>query len=805
MSSGWQPVTLYLLATKLPGASNLSSVEAGKRRVRVSKVRVTRGREGAKAGSQVSGASDLMGDPDPPLSSNSVIPGRHVPGAANSGVHSVDSVDIVESVDSVHSVNSVNTSSPPINAVRHFFYLATWNVLSLQSSSSKLHELAVAIDNFNLGVLLLTETHWPGVEKMSLENGSLFLNSGRQDGVRREGVGIVLSKAVKSSLISYSPYSERIMAARLYTKHVNISVVVCYAPTNEKDDSVKEAFYNQLAGVLDRLPRQDVVFLGGDFNARVGGGHSLHRISNDNGQRLVDLCGVHGLSIGGTMFEHRDHHKATWRSPDGKTVTQIDHICVGRKWRSSLLDVRVVRSADIGSDHYLVRAKVRIRLSSAKNTRQPAREVPALEGLRSGNPEVRAKYQLALRNRFEALEPEESLSGMWEQFKGVVGEASMEVLGSRPRRIRQQHLSQATRDLISQRAELKRNAPEERGAEYAKLNKRVKKSARCDDQRWAERLATDLEEAAALGKQREIWQRIKELSGPSKRRSGAVRDKKGNFIADPSEQRERWAEHFAELLNPPATTTQLSDLDGLEVDPCFQSLSEDDPAPSDVEIAAALKKLKNHKSPGVDGIFNEQLKYGSEEIVGPLVDLFGEVWRKEEVPDEWLKGVITIIPKKGDTSICSNNRGITLRSTTSKVYQIVMLSRMAAGIEMALRENQCGFRRNRSCVDQIYSLRTIIHQCIEYNLPLKANFVDFKSAFDCINRDFIWLAFRHYGLPEKYIRVIRAFFDGTMSAVRHEGELSEWFPVLSGTTWLHPGPSCFQHRHQLGGAASRDK
>ena len=106
---------------------------------------------------------------------------------------------------------------------------------------------------------------------------------------------------------------------------------------------------------------------------------------------------------------------------------------------------------------------------------------------------------------------------------------------------------------------------------------------------------------------------------------------------------------------------------------------------------------------------------------------------------------------------------------------------MAAGIEMALRENQCGFRRNRSCVDQIYSLRNIIHQCIEYNLPLKANFIDFKSAFDCISRDFIWAAFRHYGLPEKYIRVIQAFFEGTMIAVRHEGELSEWFPVLSGT------------------------
>lgn len=738
------------IATKPPGELT-ASVKAGKRCGSASEVGGARWRSGGKTGSPE--PSVLMGGPGP--SSFRSFIGRHVPGVGP-------------------------VSSAPLNSVRQSMYIGTWNVLSLQSASSKLHELSVAIDNFRLGVLLVTETHWPGVETMSLDNGALFINSGRQDGLRREGVGIVLSRTVKNSLISYSPYSERIMVARLHTRHVNMSVVVAYAPTNDKDDSVKEHFYNQLSSILDRLPRQDVVVVGGDFNARVGGAHSLHHSSNDNGQRLEDLCGVHDLSIGGTMFAHKDHHKGTWRSPDGKTVTQIDHICVGRKWRSSLLDVRVLRSADIGSDHYLVRAKLRIRLSSARSSRQPDKEVPALERLRSGCPEVRLDYNAAIRNRFEALDPEESLEGKWEQLKEVIGESSLEVLGTRPRRARQQHLSLETRDLIAQRASLKRNAPEG-GAEYSKLNKRVKQSARRDDQRWADRLAGDLEEAAVHGRQREIWQRIKQLSGNRRRRAAAVRDKGGNMIPDPVEQRARWAEHFSELLNPPPTDTQLSDLSGIPSNPCFPHLGEDDSPPSCEEVAGALRKLKNHKAPGVDGIFNEQLRYGAGGLVGPLVDLFSQVWREETVPEEWLKGVISVIPKKGDSSVCSNNRGITLRSTTSKLFQIVMLHRLSTGIELALREQQCGFRRNRSCIDQIYSLRTIIHQCIEFNLPLNINFIDFKSAFDCIRRDFIWAAFRHYGLPEKYIRVVRAFFDGTMSAVRHDGELSDWFSVVSGT------------------------
>ena len=153
----------------------------------------------------------------------------------------------------------------------------------------------------------------------------------------------------------------------------------------------------------------------------------------------------------------------------------------------------------------------------------------------------------------------------------------------------------------------------------------------------------------------------------------------------------------------------------------------------------------------------------------------------KSLPSDWLKGIVTIVPKKGDLLHCNNNRGITLRSTASKLYQIILLRRMNDGLERLLRENQCGFRKNRSCVDQIYTLRSIIHNFTDYNLPLYINFVDFKSAFDCINREFIWKALDHYGLPSKYIRIVQAFFDGTASAVRVNGELTDWFDVGSGT------------------------
>ena len=110
----------------------------------------------------------------------------------------------------------------------------------------------------------------------------------------------------------------------------------------------------------------------------------------------------------------------------------------------------------------------------------------------------------------------------------------------------------------------------------------------------------------------EVWQKIKTLAKTNnKKKSAAIRDKDGNLLSDPDLQRKRWAEFFSELLNPERPAIDLSDLDDKEDLECFPFLADEDDPPSVHEISEGLKKLKNYKSPGEDGICNEQLKYGS--------------------------------------------------------------------------------------------------------------------------------------------------------------------------------------------------
>ena len=497
---------------------------------------------------------------------------------------------------------------------------------------------------------------------------------------------------------------------------------------------------------------------------------------------VVDFCAANELSIDGTLFQHKDIHKGTWRSPNGRTVNQIDHICISRRFRRSLIDVKVCRGADIGTDHYLVRGLFRIKLQSVAKINAKMNNVPAIDRLRDLTKV--AEYNIALKNRFELLDTDDNLESIWGHFKQTVTDVSMEILGKRHRRVKEQHLLQKTKDLLIQWGQFKRKDPNSavNRSQYSKLNKLVKKSSKTDDNNWALKIATELEETASKGQQREVWAKIKKISGKSKiNRVSYVRDKKGKMITDPQNQKDRWKEHFTELLNPTLSSVNLDDLDNVPEQPNFGYLSCTDGPPTRDEISDFLKKLKNHKSPGVDGITIEQLKFGERGLIHQLEHLFAKVWKDEVIPDGWLKGVIIIIGKKGDTSYCDNNRGITLRATVSKLLQMIILKRLDSGTEDLLGENQRGFRRNRSCIDQMYAPRTIIHNCLEFNIPMCINFVDFKAAFDSIRRDFIWTSMRHYGLPEKYIRIFQAFFNGTMSAVRVNGELTDWFTVNSGT------------------------
>jgi hypothetical protein len=93
-----------------------------------------------------------------------------------------------------------------------------------------------------------------------------------------------------------------------------------HATTEDKDDDIKDSFYEELEQVFDQFPRYHMKILLGDFNAKVGRkdifkpiivGESLHEASNDNGVRVVKCATSKNLIVKSTTFPHHDIHKQT--------------------------------------------------------------------------------------------------------------------------------------------------------------------------------------------------------------------------------------------------------------------------------------------------------------------------------------------------------------------------------------------------------------------------------------------------------------------------------------------------------------
>ena len=157
------------------------------------------------------------------------------------------------------------------------------------------------------------------------------------------------------------------------------------------------------------------------------------------------------------------------------------------------------------------------------------------------------------------------------------------------------------------------------------------------------------------------------------------------------------------------------------------------------EVEVALKKMKNGKSAGLDGICVEMLKEGGQTIVYWLGRILNACWREGRVPQDWQDACLVPIYKgKGDKMNCSNYRGISLLSVVGKLYGRVLIERVKQVTEMRIGEEQGGFRVGRGCVDQVFTLRLIEEKFREKKKDLYACFMDLEKAYDRVCRRNLW-------------------------------------------------------------------
>ena len=227
------------------------------------------------------------------------------------------------------------------------------------------------------------------------------------------------------------------MMVATFNGNLRATIISCYSPTNVSEETGLIAFYDELSSLVRSIPKHNVLVIGGDMNAQIGknGNHkySLHNLSNRNGQHLTDLTIENRLTFLNTNFQKREGKWWTYAYAIN-TKAHIDYVFINKKWKNNAVNCEAYFSfMGVSSDHRIVTAK--IRLSLRKNATRTTTTIHYDWALLN-NMDIRDKYVIALRNKFDALQEETETrtpNDEYENFVNAHREAAVKYISTKHR------------------------------------------------------------------------------------------------------------------------------------------------------------------------------------------------------------------------------------------------------------------------------------------------------------------------------------------------------------------------------------
>ena len=631
--------------------------------------------------------------------------------------------------------------------------------------------------------------------------GYTFFWRGKPKGEKRVGgVGFAIRTELTNQLELPHSFNERIMCLRVPLRSDRfMTMLSVYAPTLDSSEESIMAFYQDLRTVISSIPNADKILLLGDFNARVGCDHetwdALGKFGlgkmNSNGLHLLQLCTEFKLAIGNTFSHQKDTHKATWIHPRSKHGHILDYLIIRKRDLQDVCTVRVMRGADCGTDHRLIRGKMNLcimRKKRSKGVNLPKR----IDVSRLKETEVRDNLQRA----YEDVE----FDGSWENFKSHVYNIGVEVLGLRKIKHRDwfDENDQEISSLLEAKNTLHVKHLNASGSDRVMLEQSLKEAKsslqrkiRQIKNQWWSTISTNIQKAYNRKDSKTLYQLISKAFGPQSSSVVPVKSRDGSTLhKDPESIMTRWTEHFTDLFYNPS---DIND-DIINNLPQKDIIHEMMDHPSLDEIQKTIKEINTGKAPGLDGIPIEILLHGGDKLSSEIHHLISDIWRGGPVPQDWVDAIlISLFKGKGLKSVCGDYRGISLLEAVGKVFAKLLLNRLTKWIcPTVIPESQCGFRAGRGTMDMIFSVRQLQEKCIEHQVALYQVFVDLTKAFDTVNRSALWTILGKLGCPIEFVNMFKKLHRDMKGRFNFNGSLSEPIAIDNGVKQGDiPAPTLF--------------
>ena len=658
---------------------------------------------------------------------------------------------------------------------------ASLNVGTMRGRAS---EVVETLTRRRIDICCVQESRWKGGSARFIsgkDSRFKFFWSGEENGLG--GVGILIAEKWVDSVLSVARLDSRIINMRFMIGKQLVNVFSIYAPQSGLSQEAKDVFYDSLQGHLTRVPENEFLTIGGDFNGHVGrfsqgfdGVHGNHGYGarNDEGTRILDLCVSLDLAVVNTFFTKSDSRLVTFKS--GGNVSQVDYIMVRRSSMKMMRDAKVIGGEECVTQHKLLVADLALKTSLMKPRVFP----PKRRLWKLTRPDVLAEYTGLVNTAIDSAQVLPGVENSWSVIKTSLTEACEKTCGwTRGGSPRHQE-TWWWNENVDVAVKAKRKAWKEwqnGGCKEAYLT--AKRTAKSEVYRAKKSAAEEkFSDLRSNDKKNDIFKLARRMKDENCDVVGekCIKDENGVIAFDDPSKLRVWKEHYEKLLNVefPWDSDSLPDVPPIAGPP---------PRISADMVASTLKKMKSGKAPGPSGLVAEMLRCGSVALNELIAKLATEILTEGKIPSDWnLSYIINCFKGKGDALKCGNYRGLKLLDQVLKVIERIVESVLRSHVD--IDDMQFGFMPGRGTTDAIFILRQLHEKFIGKRKNLYFIFIDLEKAFDRVPRRVLWWALRKFAVPEWLVRSVQAMYADAKSSVRVNGSYSPEFNVQVG---VHQG------------------